>query len=77
MQPITWSDCVGLPCAARKEQATSESRTPSGEFIPPFGVLRRVAFPLFAVLLGCVKRHKNLCDPAINSLHPADKILQY
>ena len=28
VQPITWSDCVELPCAARKERATSESRTP-------------------------------------------------
>jgi len=27
VQPITWSDYVGLPCGARKERATSESRT--------------------------------------------------
>jgi len=51
VQPITWSDSVGLPCAARKERATSESHTPRG-------VLRRVAFPFFAVLLGCVKWQK-------------------
>ena len=29
VQPITWSRITGLPCAACKERATSESRTPS------------------------------------------------
>jgi hypothetical protein len=58
VQPITWSNSVGLPevytplrGAARKERETSESRTPCG-------ALRRVAFPFFAVLLGCVKWQK-------------------
>jgi hypothetical protein len=46
------SDC---PAQFSKERATSESHT-------PFGVLRRVACPLFIELLGCVKwQNKKIC----------------
>ena len=65
-QPFTWSARGGLPevytplrGAAYKERATSESRTPSGVFIPPCGVLRRVADPFFIALLGGVKWQSN------------------
>jgi len=45
---ITWSDCVGLPCTARKGAGDVGKSY-------PYGVLRRVAYPLFAVLFGCVR----------------------
>jgi len=47
MQPITWSDKVGLPCAAHKERATSESRCapPSRLSVLSFAArLREMAF---------------------------------
>ena len=54
VQPITWSRFAGLTevyaplrGAASKERATSES--------PTRWVLRRVAYPFFTPLLGCVK----------------------
>ena len=47
-QPFTWSACGGLPCAAHKERTFREVAS-----------LRQNVFPLFVVLLGCVKWHKN------------------
>ena len=40
-----------LPCATRKESALRKVV----KFIPPCGVLRRIAYPLITLLLGCVK----------------------
>ena len=52
-QPFTCSACSGIPCAAHKERTLRKV----AEFIPPCGVLRRIVFPLFIALLGCVKWH--------------------
>jgi hypothetical protein len=57
-QPVTWFDCAELPCAAHKERATSESRTPLRGVYTPCGILRLVAYPLFVPLLGGVNGTK-------------------
>jgi hypothetical protein len=53
-QPFTWSSILrDFP----ELLAKNGRRRKVAAFIPPCGVLRRVAFPFFAVLRGCVKWH--------------------
>ena len=59
MQPITWPEYVGLPCAAGQERATSESRevyTPLRGTSPSrFSDLCVVYVPFLGVMFGCVR----------------------
>jgi len=49
-QPITWPRFAWLPSLLAKNGRHRDDA--------PFGRYDRVAFPFFAALLGCVKRHK-------------------
>jgi hypothetical protein len=70
VQPVTWSVKGGLPevyaLLLRVLLAKNGRHRKVVKFIPPCGVLSRVAFPFLAVLLDCVRRREHLLDQCVD-----------
>ena len=60
VQPITWSDSVGLPCAACKKRATSESRSaPPSRLSALCSAARLREMALFFGVPFCAAEHRS------------------